>query len=202
MSVNKVVYGGRTIIDISDSTVASELLKEGATAYAKTGEKIVGSMPNNGAINTTIDGVNTKSVTIAAGYTSGGTVALDDTIDDEVDVQAGLIAQIMEKANTLPNAGGGGGMSTAQFTVRLVNVSSSTLVYLDADQYGQFEPIMEDMTVTMTVPSIVFIKSGSDVSQISFTGDASNIMHVNKNYMLAEVWGDATVTLMAAGGTA
>lgn len=43
MAVNKVVYDGRTIIDISDSTVTPETLKEGVTAYSKDGEKITGT---------------------------------------------------------------------------------------------------------------------------------------------------------------
>ena len=44
MAVNKVVYGGTTIIDITDSTVTKETLAEGATAYDKSGAKITGTM--------------------------------------------------------------------------------------------------------------------------------------------------------------
>ncbi len=42
MAVNKVVYGGNTVIDISDSTVTPETLGEGATAYSAAGELIEG----------------------------------------------------------------------------------------------------------------------------------------------------------------
>lgn len=44
MAVNKVCLGAVSIIDISDSTVTSEKLAKGATAYDKTGEKITGTM--------------------------------------------------------------------------------------------------------------------------------------------------------------
>lgn len=48
MGVNKVVYAGNTIIDISDSTVTSETLSKGTTAYGANGEILVGSMTSNG----------------------------------------------------------------------------------------------------------------------------------------------------------
>lgn len=42
--------------------------------------KLTGTMANNGSATTTIDGLTTTSVTIPAGYTSGGTVSLTDDI--------------------------------------------------------------------------------------------------------------------------
>ena len=38
-------------------------------------------MANNGAVSKTMDGLTTTSVTIEAGYTSGGTVSLTDDIE-------------------------------------------------------------------------------------------------------------------------
>lgn len=50
---------------------------------ASDGTMTVGTMPDNGAINSEIDGLSAQtSVTIAAGYTSGGTVRLADTIEN------------------------------------------------------------------------------------------------------------------------
>lgn len=43
MPVNKVVYGTKTVMDISDSTVTPENLDEGVTAYDATGTKITGT---------------------------------------------------------------------------------------------------------------------------------------------------------------
>lgn len=42
--VNKVEYAGQVIIDISDSTITPSDLKDGVTAYDKSGAKIVGSL--------------------------------------------------------------------------------------------------------------------------------------------------------------
>lgn len=43
MAVNKVIYGDKVIIDISDSTVTAENLAAGAVAYSAKGEKITGT---------------------------------------------------------------------------------------------------------------------------------------------------------------
>lgn len=44
MAVNKVIYDGRTVMDISDSTVTPDTLASGKTAYNAAGEKVVGIM--------------------------------------------------------------------------------------------------------------------------------------------------------------
>ena len=50
----------------------------GKSAYAG-GVKVDGSMPDNGAVSGSINGITTTSVSIPAGYTSGGSVDFDDT---------------------------------------------------------------------------------------------------------------------------
>jgi hypothetical protein len=47
MAVNKVVYSGKTLIDLSNDTVTSEKLLTGETAHAANGEIIVGSMKSS-----------------------------------------------------------------------------------------------------------------------------------------------------------
>lgn len=44
MAVNKVIYGNTVIIDITDSTIKSSDLRDGVTAYDKSGTKIIGSL--------------------------------------------------------------------------------------------------------------------------------------------------------------
>ena len=46
------------------------------------GETVAGTMPNNGAISKTIDGLSVTSASIPAGYTSGGTVSLTGDIEE------------------------------------------------------------------------------------------------------------------------
>ena len=56
MAVNKVVYGGNTIVDISDSTVSASDMAEGVIAYEANGEKVTGNVHVESANNTFKDG--------------------------------------------------------------------------------------------------------------------------------------------------
>ena len=67
-------------VDTSDATATAAQILNGATAYAD-GELVEGTMPNNGATSLEIDGMQTTSVTVPAGYTSGGTVTLTNSIE-------------------------------------------------------------------------------------------------------------------------
>ena len=49
---------------------------------AADGTVTTGTMPNNGAQNKSMDGLTTTSVSIPAGYTTGGTVTLTSDIED------------------------------------------------------------------------------------------------------------------------
>ena len=44
MAVNKVVYGSRTLVDLTQDTVASDKLVSGYTAHDKAGNAITGSL--------------------------------------------------------------------------------------------------------------------------------------------------------------
>lgn len=73
-------YGDTT----GDTAVAANILAgvKAHTIVNGTATQITGSMANNGAISGSIDGLTTTSYTVPAGYTSGGTVSLDSSIED------------------------------------------------------------------------------------------------------------------------
>lgn len=66
-------------VTTTDATAKAADILDNQTAYV-AGVKVEGTMPNNGAIAGSMDGMSATSYTIPAGYTSGGTVALTDDI--------------------------------------------------------------------------------------------------------------------------
>lgn len=70
-------------IETTDATAVAGDILTGKTAYAG-GEKITGSMANNGDVTGTFDGLSTTSYEVPAGYTTGGTVSLTSEIENEL----------------------------------------------------------------------------------------------------------------------
>ena len=67
--------------DVSGVTATAAHVLAGDKFVTADGTLTDGTMPDNGAIAKTIDGLTQTSVSIPAGYTSGGTVSLTDAIE-------------------------------------------------------------------------------------------------------------------------
>lgn len=67
-------------VDTTNADAVAANILRGKTAYVN-GEKVEGTMPDNGAVSEKLNGLTTTKVTIPAGYTSGGTVSLTDDIE-------------------------------------------------------------------------------------------------------------------------
>ena len=67
-------------VDTTDGDATAAELLDGKFAYVD-GLKVEGTMPNNGAIAATTDGLTTTSYAVPEGYTSGGTVSLTNDIE-------------------------------------------------------------------------------------------------------------------------
>ena len=68
--------------DVSKVTAVEEHVLFGDVFVDSSGTPVTGKMPDNGATGGSIDGLAKTSVTIPAGYTTGGTVALTNDIEN------------------------------------------------------------------------------------------------------------------------
>lgn len=68
--------------DVSTVTAGAVDVLTGKVFVDSSGRTVAGTMPNNGSISQTIDGLTTLSYAIPAGYTSGGTVSLSSDIEE------------------------------------------------------------------------------------------------------------------------
>lgn len=68
--------------DVTGVTATAENVLVDNVFVNSTGTVVNGAMPNNGSTSASIDGMTTTSVSIPAGYTTGGTVSLTSDIED------------------------------------------------------------------------------------------------------------------------
>lgn len=68
--------------DVTGVTATAAHVLDGDYYVDSTGALTEGTMPDNGAMSKTIDGLTTTSASVPAGYTSGGTVSLTSDIED------------------------------------------------------------------------------------------------------------------------
>lgn len=68
--------------DVSTVTAGAADVLTGKVIVDATGKPTPGTMPNNGALALTIDGLTATSVSIPAGYSSGGAVSLTSDIEN------------------------------------------------------------------------------------------------------------------------
>lgn len=68
--------------DVSTVTAGAGDVLTGKVFVNASGQAVAGTMPNNGTLEQSIDGLTVTSVTVPAGYVSGGTVSLSDDIEE------------------------------------------------------------------------------------------------------------------------
>ena len=67
--------------DVSAVTAVAADVLSPKVIVNKLGQVIAGTMPDNGSASKTIDAMTASSVSIPAGYTSGGTVSITDSVE-------------------------------------------------------------------------------------------------------------------------
>lgn len=68
--------------DITDTTAEAAHVLDGKFFVNSVGVKTEGTMANNGSVTASMDGLAKTSVTVPAGYTTGGTISLTSAIED------------------------------------------------------------------------------------------------------------------------
>ncbi len=146
-------------IDTSDATAEEANVLSMKTFYAN-GVKKTGAMVSNGAINKTLDGIHTKSVTIPSGHTTGGTVSLTDDIDNEVDTQTALIRQISSVLDSKSGASDGSvSVETCVLSIDS-NFDWSNIVIIYTNSTGSLERIEYAPTsLTVAKDSMLYVEA-------------------------------------------
>ncbi len=87
MAVNKVVYNGSTLVDLTDTTAQADDVKSGKVFYSASGERSIGSgngsEPVNYASSQTVAGPADKAVSIPFGQVAADSVSTAFTAEIE-----------------------------------------------------------------------------------------------------------------------
>lgn len=187
--VNKVVYGNRTLIDLTsdtvtkdkilsgftahdksgtiitgtcdfdvnstDATVAVAEILDGKTAYAR-GAKLVGTMPNKGAVNGTIT-TKEEQFTIPTGFHDGsGKVGIDNTEKSKI-----IAANIKEGVTILGVTGTLAPASGVKAQSKTITPGIDEISVLPDEGY--------DYLSTVTVSAIPTSESDNSAGGVTFT---------------------------------
>ena len=187
--VNKVVYGNRTLIDLTsdtvtkdkilsgftahdksgtiitgtcdfdvnstDATVAVAEIRDGKTAYAR-GAKLVGTMPNKGAVNGAITSKD-EQFTIPTGFHDGsGKVGIDTTEKSKI-----IAANIKEGVTILGVTGTLAPASGVKAQSKTITPGITEISVLPDEGY--------DYLSTVTVSAIPTSESDNSAGGVTFT---------------------------------
>lgn len=91
MAVNKIIYGGNTLVDLTSDTVTANDLAEGITATAADGNKVVGVMIK-GEIASYDEIDNALALAGTGTIPSGDSVTVKTlTVTDTLNIPGGII---------------------------------------------------------------------------------------------------------------
>lgn len=185
-NINKVVYYGDTLIDLSQDTVAQADVLSGKTVHLPSGQQVQGSMVNNGSTSATIT-TKAQQVVVPQGYTSGGTIQISSTEQNKI--IAGNIkkdVQILGVTGTYeggPSQGGPGWLpASADYTWESA--------YLNIAQSSAWASLLSQLTYNADDQCVIarsYVSAGVPMSQTERLV-AFNFTSSNEGYGVAYVY--------------
>lgn len=181
MAISKVVYGGNTLIDLTEDTITENDLKEGVTAHGADGEEIVGSLVESPWTSGIYQGED--GYIYVSPYEAAGGAVLKDNIVYLFDTKTFSITENYDILDT--------GIVPSNHTAEVIAGGSLSIDYFPVDERAYITSI----TVTM---------NGVDITDQAFIRPlGSRTFTANGTYNPAseDLSGYSEVTVDVEGGS-
>lgn len=164
MGINKIIYGGNTLIDLTADTVTTATLLSGATAHDKTGATITGECDYD---------ANTQDATATV---------------DEVLYGETFYAQGVEKTGNMPNRGGVTGTITTtgdQYTIQQGYHDGSGKVGIDSTEVAKIiaTNIKKDIVILGVTGSYAGESVTAEAKTVTPTTTSQTVLPTGADYL-------------------
>lgn len=150
MAINKVVYGGNTLVDLTSDTVTANKILSGYTAHDKSGASITGSIPNRGTGVISIANVDDAVEEANGAYYDYLLVSLDATEKSKIvpeNIKEGVSILGVQGSYNPPS---GDTLFVGEMTVGSSNATSISFTGLPAEPKAFAVIKMGDLTSAST----------------------------------------------------
>ena len=195
--VNKVIYGGTTLIDISDTTATADKILEGYTAYGANGQKLIGTASGQSLLITdTTDSHGGTIRTITGKVVLLQTKTITPTSSQQViDPDEGYDGFSQVTVNA-----GGGQINNQNKTV--TPTTSQQSITADSGYTGLGTVTVNAMPSGSAKPATSISGSSATVSAgtntLTLTKSVSNTPQVTAGYVASGTAGNTSVSLTAS----